>query len=148
MWNTINEFDRMFRSMDQLHAKMNRIFGNYDTPRPLATMWGVSDQGPRTNLCDAGEALELTMELPGIAKDAINIKLQGNYLEISGTRKSDVPNGYEAHRLERGETSFTRSFTLPTEIDTARVEAQLTNGILTLKMPKQEAAKPRQISIS
>ena len=148
MWNTINEFDRMFRTMDQLQAKMNRIFGNYDSARPLANMWGFADQGPRTNLYDAGEALELTMELPGITKDAINIKLQGNYLEISGTRKSDTPNGYEPHRLERGDTSFTRSFTLPTEIDTARVAAQLTNGILKLKMPKQEAAKPRQISIS
>jgi HSP20 family protein len=58
-----------------------------------------------------------------------------------------VPEGYTAHRRERGSTEFTRSFTLPVEINADRVEARLANGILHLVLPKTETAKPRQISI-
>jgi HSP20 family protein len=66
---------------------------------------------------------------------------------LSGTRKADSPKGYKAHRVERGTSSFSRSFTLPAEVDAERVEAVLKEGILTLVLPKAEAARPRQISI-
>ena len=83
-----------------------------------------------------------------MTKANLNIKIQGNYLELSGTRESDAPEGYNAHRVERGATSFTRSFTLPADIDSEKVGASLKNGILTLTLPKTEAAKPKQITIT
>ncbi|NNF45926.1 MAG: Hsp20 family protein, partial [Desulfofustis sp.] len=58
------------------------------------------------------------------------------------------PNGYRANRNERGSASFTRSLTLPSEVDSSRVSATLKDGLLVLTLPKSEAAKPRQISIS
>ena len=79
--------------------------------------------------------------------DDLKVKIQGNYLEISGSRKADTPEGYTAHRLERGTPSFSRSFTLPVEVDANKVSATLKNGILTLMLPKAEIAKPKQITI-
>jgi len=135
----------MFQTMDQLQSKMNRMF-NYSGYRPISR-WNVAENGPLTNMYDAGDYIQLTMEVPGVQKEDLNIKLQGNYLEIKGERKANAPEGYSAHRVERGTTSFTRSFTLPMDVDSTRVEAALKDGILTMRMPKQEAAKPRQISI-
>jgi HSP20 family protein len=147
MWTRWSDMDRMFRTMDLLHNRMNRLFPEYARSRDLPA-WEVTQGGPRTNLYDLGDHLEMKAEVPGIEKDVLSIKVLGNYLEISGSRKSDAPKGYTSHRVERGTTSFTRSFTLPSDVDTEKVEAQLTNGLLTLILPKSEAAKPKQITIA
>ncbi len=148
MWSRWSDLDRMFSAMDQLHDRMNRMFAEYGRLRALPAAWDIGDAGPGTNLYDAGDHFEMRVEVPGMAKEDLNLKLQGNYLEIRGTRKADTPEGYSAHRVERGAASFTRSFTLPSEVDATKVEASLADGILTIKMPKSEAAKPRQITIN
>jgi HSP20 family protein len=147
MWTRWSDIDRMFQTMDLLQNRMNRLFPEYGGLSAIPT-WSVAQGGPRTNLYDLGDSLEMKVEVPGVEKDALNVKLQGNYLEISGSRKSDTPEGYASHRVERGTSSFSRSFTLPSDVDTGKVEAHLTNGILTLKLPKLEAAKPKQIAIN
>lgn len=147
MWTRWSDIDRMFQTMDLLNSRMNRLFPEYGRSSAIPT-GGVTQGGPRTNLYNLGESLEMKIEVPGVAKDALSVKVQGNYLEISGSRKSDAPEGYSSHRVERGAASFTRSFTLPSDVDTSKVEAQLANGILTLTLPKLEAAKPKQITIS
>jgi len=86
--------------------------------------------------------------VPGLAKDEITIKIQGNYLEISGSKQVAAPEGYRVHRSERGATSFTRSLTLPADVDSQKVSALLKDGLLVLSLPKLEAAKPRQININ
>ncbi len=88
------------------------------------------------------------VEVPGVSKDNINVKIQGNYLELSGKRTNEVPEGYTVHRTEREALSFSRSFTLPYEVNADNVKASLNNGILTMTLPKSEAAKPKQIAIS
>ncbi|MBU0673179.1 MAG: Hsp20/alpha crystallin family protein [Proteobacteria bacterium] len=145
MWTRWNDLDRMFHTMDLLQAKMNRVFsdyGSYDTRSR-----GTTEYGPKANLSDNGDHLEMTVEVPGFAKGDLNIRIQGNYLEISGTRTSGAPEGYTTRRVERGIGSFTRSFTLPVEVDSTKVEAKLTNGLLTLALPKAETAKPKRITI-
>lgn len=148
MWTRWNDIDRMFNAMDLLQSKMNRIFSDFDRNRTFPAGLTMPESGPRTNLYDAGNHLEMKMEVPGIAKEDLSIKIQGNYLEISGTRKADTPEGYKAHRLERGTASFSRSFTLPADVDSSKVAASLANGLLSLTLPKAEAAKPKQIAIS
>lgn len=147
MWTRWDDIDRMFYTMDLLHNRLSRLSPEYGRSRAIPA-WDITQSDPRTNLYDLGDRLEMKVEVPGIEKDAINLKVQGNYLEISGSRKSDTPEGYTSHRVERGTTSFTRSFTLPFDVDTEKAEAQLTNGVLTLTLPKSEAAKPKQISIN
>lgn len=148
MWTRISDIDRMFGGMDLLRSRMNRLFTDLDRSYGNNYGWQVAEGAPRTNLYDAGNHLEIKAEVPGMTKDDLNIKVQGNYLEVSGTRKSDAPEGHKAHRVERRANSFTRSFTLPSDVNTEKVEASLKNGILTLTLPKAEAAKPKQISIN
>ncbi|MFH1215087.1 MAG: Hsp20/alpha crystallin family protein [Pseudomonadota bacterium] len=148
MWTRWNDLDRMFTAMDLLQSRMNRIFPDLDRARAIPTGWSAVENGPRTNLYDAGDHFDVKVEVPGLTKDDMSIRIQGNYLEISGTRKSDAPEGYKAHRVERGTASFTRSFTLPSDVNGDKVEASLKNGLLTLTLPKAEAAKPKQIAIN
>jgi HSP20 family protein len=147
MWNRLSDMDRMFGAMDLLRSRLNRSF--WEAARPFGEDfgWRVTEGTPSTNLYDVGELLEIKAEVPGLAKADLNIRIQGNYLEISGTRKSDAPEGYNTHRQERGTAAFTRSFTLPADVDVDRADASINNGILTLKLPKAEAAKPKQIAI-
>lgn len=147
MWTRLRDIERMFNTIDLLQNRMNRLHADYGRLRTFPTVWGVTQSGPSTNLYDCGDHLEMKVEVPGIAKEDLSIKVQGNYLEIGGSRKANVPEGYTAQRRERGATAFTRSFTLPMDVDTAKVEAQLANGILQLVLPKTEKAKPKQINI-
>ncbi|HHO47270.1 MAG TPA: Hsp20/alpha crystallin family protein [Desulfobacteraceae bacterium] len=148
MRTRISEFDRLFGSMDLLRNRMNRLFADFDRlyGGDLQGMW--REDYPPTNLYDFGDRLEIRAMVPGLNREDLNVKIQGNYLEINGTRKSDAPEGYEAHRVERPTATFSRSFTLPCDVDADRVEAHMKNGMLTLIMPKPEAAKPKQIAIS
>jgi HSP20 family protein len=148
MWTRGNDIDRMFDAMDLLRSKLNRVFMDYDGSYGEEFGWRVVNGAPRTNLYDSGDALQVVAEVPGLSKEDLNIRIQGNYLELSGKRNSDAPKGYKAHRVERDTSSFTRSFTLPSDVDADKIEAVLKDGLLTLVMPKAEAARPKQITIS
>jgi HSP20 family protein len=138
----------MFSAMDLLNSKMNRLFTDYDRSLEGDFRWKAVDGSPRTNMYDLGDKLQIVAEIPGVAREDLDVRIQGNYLELSGSRKSDAPEGYKAHRVERSSLTFTRSFTLPADVDAERVEAVLKDGILTMNLPKIEAAKPKQITIS
>jgi HSP20 family protein len=143
-----NDIDRMFGAMDLLRRRMDRVSSDFDRSYRYGTGLAPEEYIPRTNLYDNGNNIEIWAEVPGLSKEDLKVKIQGNYLEISGERKSDAPEGYTAHRVERGITSFTRSFTLPSDVDSEKVGATLKNGLLILTMPKSEAAKPKQITIN
>jgi HSP20 family protein len=143
-----SDIDRMFEAMGLLRGRLDSMYDDFDRSFAVDRGWGLTGNYPRTNMFDKGDHLELTAEIPGVAKSDLTIKIQGNYLEISGTRNASVPEGYSVHRRERGTTSFTRSFSLPSDIDAGKVTATLSDGILLLKLPKAEAAKPRQITIN
>jgi HSP20 family protein len=146
MWT--NDFDRMFGAMDLLRSRMNSMFSDFDRSYGEDYGWVQATDGtPRTNLYDNGDKFVVLAEVPGMTKEDISIKIQGNYLEISGNRRVDRPEKYRTHRSERPAATFTRSFTIPSEVDADKVEASLKNGLLTLSLPKAEEAKPKQISI-
>lgn len=148
MWTRVNDIDRMFTAMDLLRSRMNRMFSDFDRSYGENTGWRIVGSFPKTNMYDNGDSFQVIAEVPGVAKEDLNIRIQGNYLELSGTRKSEAPEGYTAHRVERDISSFSRSFTLSAEIDADRIEAVLKDGMLTLVLPKAESAKPKQIAIN
>ncbi len=148
MFTRWSDIDRMFGVMDLMRGNFDRLSNEFNRARGNTSSWVLSDGIPRTNLYDKGDSFAISAEVPGFAKENLNIKLQGNYLEISGKRKSDLPEGYSIHRSERGTFDFSRSMTLPSEVDSSKVEAVLTDGILTLTLPKAEAAKPKLINVN
>jgi len=142
-----DDFNQTFQAMNLFRNRMNTIFNDFDQLSNFNQSWLVGETLPRTSLSDTGDNLEIFVEVPGFAKEDLNVKIQGNYLEIRGTRKAKIPDGYLVHRVERENLSFSRSLTLPHDINANRVEAALKDGILRMVMPKSEAAKPKQISI-
>lgn len=137
----------MLGAMDLFRNQMNSLFNEFDRTHGFSRGWEIAETYPLANLSDTGDDLELIAELPGIDREDLKVKIQGNYLEISGSRRADAPEGYTVHRTERSTATFSRSFTLPYEVDAAKVTAILKDGLLTMTLPKSEAAKPRQISI-
>ena len=140
MLTRLNELDRLFSTLHFLQRHLDAA------PARWPVDWH-SDAAPRANLYDLGESFEMRAEVPGITKENLGVKIQGNYLEISGKRAAATPEGYKVHRREREELTFTRSFTLPDDIDPEKAGAKLENGILTLTLPKAATAKARQIAI-
>jgi len=103
---------------------------------------------PPVNLTQDKDTFYVRCELPGIDPGALDISALGNKLTLSGKREiADPGEGASYHRREREAGSFSRSLTLPTEFDAERVTADYRDGILTVTLPKAEAAKPRQISV-
>jgi len=146
MFTRISDLDRLFGAMNLLQKRLDNLYGDYE--KSSGYRWGFEHTAPRTNLYENGDNFEIRAEVTGLEKGDLNVKIQGNYLEISGQRKPDAPENYKTHRTERGIGCFSRSFTLPADVDSTKVEATLKDGVLYLTLPKHEAAKPKKISIS
>ena len=129
--------------MQQLQTEMNRLFSNWtDTGRQDPTGF------PSLNLWEDADQVFIEAELPGMEPKDIEIHVTGgNQLTLRGERKPNVPENMVVHRQERGFGTFVRVLTLPFAVDAAHVEAKLENGVLRLKLPKHESAKPRKITV-
>jgi HSP20 family protein len=103
---------------------------------------------PPLNVTQDDENFYVRAEIPGVKANELSITAVRNRLSIAGKREiAREAERVSYHRKERAEGSFSRTLTLPTEIDADRVEANYAEGILRLRLPKAEAAKPRQISV-
>lgn len=147
MITRLQDMQQLLGAMDLFRNQMNSVFNTFDRNYSGNQGWVSTSSYPRTNLEDTGDNLVLVAEVPGVCKEDLQVMIQGNYLQIGGTRKPDDPEGYKIHRTERESASFSRSFTLPYEVDAAKVEATLKDGLLKMTLPKSESAKPRQIVI-
>ncbi len=87
-------------------------------------------------------------ELPEITREDISITFDNGVLTLKGERKAELETSREQyHRIERHHGSFTRSFTLPATVDAARIQASYKDGVLTIRVPQRDEAKPKQIEI-
>jgi HSP20 family protein len=126
--------------MDQLAGHLRRSAFAHESP-----FAGVF---PLINLTEDRSHYYIRAELPGIKADALDVQVVGKKVTLSGERNAESQEeGVRYHRRERDTGKFSRVITLPTDIQADNVEAKLANGLLTLTIPKSEAAKPRQISI-
>ncbi len=97
---------------------------------------------------DKGEAFELRAYLPGLAPEALSLEVGDDWLTLGATRSLTIPEGYEARLSERRSYDFERRIQLRGRIDSARVEARLRDGVLTITAPKLAAAEPRRVAIN
>lgn len=96
---------------------------------------------------DAG-GITLLADMPGVPREQLELKVEGDALLIEGAVQPLTPEGLEAVYAEVRVPRYRRSFTLSRELDTARIEANLKDGVLTLRIPKQAHAQPRRIAVS
>jgi HSP20 family protein len=123
-----------------MQNEMNRLFDR----------WGGdgSFSFPAVNIREEDEALHVEAELPGMNLENLEIFVTGNsQLTIKGERKPPLPTNATQHRQERPFGKFVRTLALPFPVDDTKVEARLENGVLTIQLPKHEAARPRKIPV-
>ena len=101
---------------------------------------------PAVNVVETKEGYLLEAEMPGVGKDGLDIQLEDNELTIVGKRTAAV-EGLQPLYRESVDRDFRRTFVLDPTIDTAKINAKVTNGVLTLNLPKAEKVKPRKISV-
>lgn len=132
----------VWRTLNEMQHEVNRVFDR----------WGHHPFGigefPAINLWEEENALHVEAELPGLEMQDIELFVTGhNQFTLKGERKAPANEKATQHRQERGFGKFTRTLTLPFAVDENAVEAQFVNGVLKVRLPKHETAKPRKIEI-
>ncbi len=108
----------------------------------------VSNLIPLMNIEELKDAYKITLEIPGMEKDDIDIQLKDNVLTISGEKKEESKSEEGTfYRRERRFGKFVRSVSLPNDVNAEKIEAEYKNGVLTLTLPKTEEAKPKKIAV-
>jgi HSP20 family protein len=103
---------------------------------------------PSVDIYETENELVLKADLPEVDQKNIDVRVENQTLTIAGERKFQAQeNGKGYHRIERSYGNFVRSFAVPNSFDTEKIAAAFNNGVLTVTLPKKEAAKPRQVKI-
>jgi len=144
---TLVRFDP-FRELSAVQDRMNRLLGEVYRPGEDDVM-RRGTWVPPVDIYDSGNhELVIKAEVPDMSKDEIEITVENNSLTLRGEKKMDSSIKDECcHRIERTYGAFSRSFSLPPTVDTTKVSADYKNGVLTIKLPLREEAKPKQIQV-
>lgn len=137
--------------MYQLRREMDRVLSGFaDNLGHVAEgAWSLASRGqPAVNVWETSEAVSLELEVPGVKSEDLEISVTGNELSIKVERREPEEEGVSYHRRERPVGTFSRVLRLPVEVDSDRVEAELRHGVLTIKLPKAEAARARKIDVA
>ena len=140
---------RPMRNLFDLHNEMGRIFGDTFGSQENETDTEETYWMPTVDVSEMENGYEIRAELPGVSEDDVHVSVTDNLLTIKGEKRQEAEtDGKNYHRVERRYGSFQRSFTLPAEVETDDIKAEFTDGVLTLSIPKPEAAKPTEIPIT
>lgn len=140
MLRTIN---RVPRNLDELYRDMDTVvqhlFGDDRVPVGFT---------PRTNVAESESQFEISMELPGLTTDDVQLEVEDGCLVVSGEHKNETEaEGKTYHRVERRYGTFRRVVRIPDNVDQERIDANFQNGILTVTLPKSQEEKTRKITI-
>ena len=101
-----------------------------------------------TDVSEDANSLQITLEVPGVRPEDVKISLENNLLTVRGEKKQEAEERTErVHRYERSYGTFERSFVLPNTVDPDKISANYENGILKIRIPKSERARPREIPV-
>ena len=134
-WNPVRDLASM--EIDRLNSMFDDFYGHARAWVPAVDIYETD-----------GREYVIKAELPEMKREDINVTFEQNVLTLTGERKAgfDENNG-TYHRSERAHGKFTRSFTLPATVDGSRISAGYKDGVLTVRVPQREEAKPKQIAV-
>jgi HSP20 family protein len=127
-----------FRELRRLQEEMDRLAGAFT---PAAASF------PAVNPYAGRDGIAILAELPGVAKDELEVHAHRDTLTLRGTRRPAAENEQAYHRRERRSGAFTRTIQLPFRVDPEQIEARLENGVLQLSLQRPEEDKPRRIEV-
>jgi len=130
-----------------LQQRLNRLLE--ETFLPLgAEPFSIAAWSPSCDIYETENEIVVKAEIPGVKKEDVKLSMQDSVLTLSGERKFEEETKKENYvRVERGYGSFTRSFTLPPSVDAKKISAEFKDGLLEVKLPKSEQAKPKEVEI-
>jgi len=131
---------------DRLREEINQLF---DLP-PVPTVRGLFDRpvSPAMDLTEDGNEFRVVCDVPGLRREDLDISLAQGVLTIKGDKRAPKRGGKaRVYREETWEGKFQRTISMPSQVDPAKVTADLADGVLTVTLPKREEAKAKQISI-
>jgi len=134
IWNPIHEMDELF------HNRLASVLGGEGLQSPSSS--------PVVDIEESTEAYTIRAELPGLSKEQVKVTVENGVLTLSGER--DLERRVETktfHRVERSHGTFTRSFTLPDDVDPESVAANFKDGLLEIQITKREEALPKSIEV-
>jgi HSP20 family molecular chaperone IbpA len=121
---------------------------NKQPTRAAAEQYAQRAVLPAIDVFEDASGITLLADMPGVPKEQLDLKVEGEALLIEGGVRPRTPDGLEAIYAEVRAPSYRRSFTLSRELDTNRIEANLKDGVLRLRIPKQAHAQPRRIEVA
>jgi len=135
-YDPLSNFPSSFRTFEDAVARM------LNEPR------GARPWSPSVDIYENENELVLEADLPDVKLEDIEVRVENQTLTLKGERKFEKnQNSRGYHRIERSYGTFVRSFSVPASVDAEKVVAEYKSGVLTVKLPKKEAAKPRQVKI-
>jgi HSP20 family protein len=141
--NLFNLQDQLFRTFDATYGGQR---GQVPADQQQETM--TATWLPLVDVFEDKDRITLKAELPEVAANEVDIQIEGNTLTLRGERKLEKEaqrDGY--HRIERTYGAFSRSFTLPEQVDVEHITAESKDGVLRIQLPKKAETKPRQIKV-
>ena len=154
LWKSETSTWNPVREMNRLQRRMNRMLDEYFSetiPSVFRESPSMVEEEEFLPACDVSETDRhylLSLDLPGVRKEEVNIETKNSQLIISGQRKRETKESEQGKlSKERYFGSFMRSFTLPSDIDPTKVEAHFENGVLQIALPKTQVTQTRQITI-
>ena len=134
--------------MTVLQNRLNSIFNDFARPEGEQESLAMGNFIPPVDVYEDAQQLVLKLEVPGIRQENLDVQVENQTLTVKGERKFEKDEKEENfHRIERRYGTFTRTFTLPQTVDAGAVKAGYEHGVLTISMPKKEAAKPKQVKV-
>jgi len=133
-----------WQELENMNRQLSNLLG--DSSFDAASEAG--QWAPRVDIRETDDALLVQAELPGIEKKDVHLEVKDGILTLSGERRYEKDVKEEnVHRVERAYGKFSRSFSLPSNVDADKVNATMKNGVLEVRLPKRESAKPKAIAI-
>ncbi len=132
--------DRLYRAFDQPYG-LGR--GSVEPAESVTGTWT-----PQVDVFESAEAITLKVELPEVNAKDVEVQIEGNALTLRGERSLENADNRESyHRIERSYGPFSRTFTVPSTVDTENVSAECRDGVLRITLPKKAETKPKQIKV-
>jgi HSP20 family protein len=144
-WEPFRELSTMQDRMN----RMNRLFRESYSPQGPEEALTTTSFAPPVDIYEDDHNITLKLEVPGVDEKDIDVRIENTTLIVHGERKIEKEEKEENfRRIERQYGSFTRSFTLPSSVDSGQVSADYDNGVLKIKLAKKAEAQPQQIKVN
>jgi HSP20 family protein len=138
---------RPFGELGSIRSEMDRLWNKFLGETSFARRFR-EEWSPSVDISETKDKLVINAELPGLDSKDVNVSISGDFLTIKGEKKKEEEEKDEHHHyMERYYGSFQRSFQIPVNVKTDKIEATFDKGVLTVTLPKTEEAKKKEIEI-